>query len=87
MSGFTIRSHMHSNVKVYTSSVVTVTPERRSEIDAIHFCNERGFKLKGSKLWTDTVGHAWIMDDWGKLLPVPNVVFDNIRKHGRAVTL
>ena len=32
------------------------------------------FAFNGSVLWTDTTGAAWLRDDWGHLLPVPNVV-------------
>ena len=32
------------------------------------------FLFNGAALWTDTKGAAWLRDDWGHLLPVPNVV-------------
>jgi hypothetical protein len=32
------------------------------------------FAFNRSVLWTDTTGAAWLRDDWGHLLPVPNVV-------------
>ena len=32
------------------------------------------FAFNGAVLWTDTKGAAWLRDDGGRLLPVPNVV-------------
>ncbi len=28
---------------------------------------------KPCRFWTDTVGNGFLMDNWGNLLPVPNI--------------